>query len=76
MQIISMESLTLNPMDPQCPNKCGKLVVNPQVGGLLKQYDSMYLIPLICQECGIELWIRAMPVGVIMDQENAAKVKS
>ena len=50
------------------------MVVNPAKKGIMNDNGYFYLIPLICLDCQMELWVKAMPVGVTCDEKFANKL--
>jgi len=59
---------------PTCPHCKVQMVVNPTEKGILNDEGYFYLIPLICLEYQMELWVKAMLVGVTCDQNFADKL--
>ena len=67
-------NISFDPFNPTCPHCNATMVVNPAEKGILNDNGWFYLIPLICLECQMELWIKAMPVGVTCDERFADKL--
>ena len=71
---MAMSNISFDPFNPTCPHCKAQMIVNPAERGILNDHQWFYLIPLICLECQMELWVKAMPVGVTCDQKFADKL--
>ncbi len=67
-------SINFDPFHPTCPHCRAQMVVNSAEKGIMNDNGYFYLIPLICLECQMELWVKAMPVGVTCDEKFANKL--
>lgn len=60
--------VTINLEHPQCPNCNIEMILNPCKGGICVDGDY-YRIPIVCNACGLELWIKALPVSVLCEEQ-------
>ncbi len=67
--------LKFNPMNPSCPGCSSTMRVNTLETGIRKEHDALYLIPIKCDQCGLEAWVQALPVGVLIEERFSKLLK-